>query len=190
MRFTEPVFDVSGDYVDVGRYLSGEPECMVDWPLQPTSAVGRVITLCAPVTWSGAVSDETIVRRGQVITALALALSRLGHNVELWADRTNTSHSGARRTKIRVLVKGANDVLDPAKVLFAYAHPSMLHGLAWTYDRTWPQAFESAVQRRPTDPDRDLPEGTIYLPALSSDHDVPDAHAALREFIAQLGLLA
>lgn len=183
------MFDVSGDYMDIGRYLSGEPENMVSWPLQPTSAVGRVITLCVPVSWSGAVSDATVSRRGQVITALALALSRLGHNVELWADRCNTSHDGARRTKIRVLVKGTDDVLDPAKIMFAFAHPGVLHSLAWALDRTWPREYGAAVQCLPTNPDRDLPEGTLYLPALRSDRDVPAAEA-LKGYLGQLGLLA
>src|SRR6266704_3583274 len=41
-----PTFDVCGVDVDVARYLSGEPECMVDYPLTPIVKAGRVITLC------------------------------------------------------------------------------------------------------------------------------------------------
>ena len=46
--FNDPVWDVTGSSVDVGAYLAGTPECMVDYPLTVTSKVGRVITLCAP----------------------------------------------------------------------------------------------------------------------------------------------
>src|SRR6266567_585901 len=55
-----PVFDVAGGDVDVARYLSGEPECMVDYPLTPTSKVGRVITLCVGLNTSIAISEETV----------------------------------------------------------------------------------------------------------------------------------
>src|SRR5579859_5905356 len=110
----QPVWDVSGAEVDVARYLSGEPECMIDFPLSKTSKSGRVVALCASIGVSGSVSPSTIQRRGKLITAFALALSRLGHSSELWADL-----SGANGFRIRILVKGANDELDPAAVMFA-----------------------------------------------------------------------
>src|SRR5579872_114125 len=73
----QPVWDVSGAEVDVARYLSGEPECMIDFPLSKTSKSGRVISMCASISVSGSVRPDTIQRRGQVITALAMALDRL-----------------------------------------------------------------------------------------------------------------
>jgi len=40
------------------------------------------------------------------------------------------------------------------------------------------------------DPARDLPDGTIYLPSLRSDHDVPEADQFLKQYLGELGLLA
>src|SRR6266566_2279928 len=77
--FNQPVWDVTGAQVDIGAFLAGTPECMIDYPLTETSKVGRVITLIASISVSASVSADTIARRGRVITALALALSRLGH---------------------------------------------------------------------------------------------------------------
>lgn len=183
------VYDVTGDSVDIGRYLSGEPECMIDFPLQPTSVVGRIITLVIPVTFSGSVTDETYQDRGRVVTAFALALSRLGHACEIWIDRRNCAHSGKRETRIRTLVKGADDTLDPSRIMFALAHADVLRGLCWTLDSEWPSSHESAVQRTPTSPDpADYPEGAMVLPVLYSAVNVPDAADQLRSWLVQVGL--
>src|SRR5579872_461703 len=125
----QPVWDVSGAEVDVARYLSGEPECMIDFPLSKTSKSGRVIALCASVIYSSTLSEESVKRRGRLIAALAMALSRLGHSTELWADVSTTYRSTDSR--IRVLVKGVDDEIDPAAIMFAYAHPAMLRILGF-----------------------------------------------------------
>lgn len=182
--FNQPVWDVTGAQVDVGAYLAGTPECMVDYPLSETSKAGRVIALCASISYSSAVGSESIKLRGRTMVALAMALSRLGHNTELWADLSG-GH-GDREFRIRVLVKGANDELDPARVMFAYAHPAMLRQLhfAALEGRGWPS------NQLVMPPKRDLPEGTIYLPELVSAHDMPEADEFLRAHLGELGLLA
>jgi hypothetical protein len=193
LKVTEPVYDVSGDSVDIGRYLSGEPECMVDFPLQPTSDVGRVITLCASVGYSAAIDADVIRRRGQVIVAFALALSQLGHNVECWADTSGSR--GDRKFHVRTLVKAADDTLDPARIMFAYANPGMLRNLSFAIYDQFPGEFRQAFgpntgRGMPIAPKQDHPEGTVYLPELLSGTNVPDAHEQLRELLGQVGLLA
>jgi hypothetical protein len=181
-----PVWDVTGAEVDVARYLSGEPECMIDFPLAKTSKSGRIIALCASITYSGAIGPDTIRRRGATMVALALALSRLGHNTELWADLSGTPMGSGGDVRIRVLVKGANDELDPSKVMFAFAHPAMLRMLGFA-------AIEGLGRDThicPIPPRKDLPEGTIYLPEICSERDVPEADEFLRAHLGELGLLA
>lgn len=194
-----PVWDVSGAMVDVGEYLAGVPECMIELPPAPTTRYGRVVTLCASVSVSGAVGESTLVARGKVITALALELSRLGIATELYADMSASEHWGGGRTghkyRARVLVKGPNDILDPAKILFTYAHPGMLRVLALTAMHGLPDNFKRAlgVSRAggygiPLAPEHDLPEGTIYLPELCTDRDY-DAATELRTYMTELGLV-
>lgn len=182
-------YDVAGGVVDVGRYLSGEPECMIDYPLQPVSTSGKVVTLVASVSYSGSVKADTIIRRGEVITALALALSQMGHNSELWADIS--SNNGSVTTRFRVLVKGAGDAIDPARILFAFAHPAMLRKLGFAMIDNCPGDFKGmSTWSTPIPPREDLPEGTIYLPELRTKQDIPDAHEELKRLLGQIGLLA
>lgn len=180
-----PMWDVAGDEVDVGRFLSGEPECMIRFPVTRTSTAGRVITMCASMSYSGSISAATIRKRGQAIVALAMALSKLGHNTELWMDLTGQAGKGT--VKVRVLVKGANDELDPARIMFAFAHPAMLRQLGFAAIGL---LGYSPAGTMPVPPERDLPEGTIYLPELRSSHDVPNADQFLRKYLGELGLLS
>lgn len=182
--FNQPVWDVTGAQVDIGAFLAGTPECMIDYPLTETSKVGRVITLCASVSYSGSVYASTIQRRGQTMVALALALSKLGHSSELWADLSGGSGTG--EFHIRVLVKSASDELDPARVMFAFAHPAMLRVLG--FSAIFGMGKSTLVT--PSAPVKDLPEGTIYLPEVCSDRDVPQAAAFLRKYLDEIGLLA
>jgi hypothetical protein len=192
MRFTEVAYDVCGDSVDIGRYLAGEPECMMDWPLQPTSAVGRVITLCASVSASGSVDSSDLIERGQVIAALALALSHIGHSIELWVDASSEASDGSgKTTRQRILVKGANDTLDPARILYAFAHPSMLRRLVFAgymndEDESRRLHPDSA---HPVAPLEDLPEGTLYLRHLLTGTGAPNADQELKRYLGELGLL-
>ena len=182
---------VSGCEVDVARYLEGEPENMIDYEMIQAPRNGRVITLCASGSVSWAVSRDTINRRGYIITALALALSRIGFATELWLD---LSASGAGEAHMRVLVKGPNDELDPARVMYAYAHPSMFRSIGFGIMHDLPEEWQEKIgvgsyYGYPLNPAHDLPEGTLYLPCLKTSGDVPDADQALLGYMRELGIV-
>ncbi len=182
----EMLYDVSGAVVDVERYLSGEPECMVSFPLTTEPHEHQVISLCASIAVSGSVSAETLTRRGQVITAFALRLAELGIGTELYADLTGRPRVVGRQTSHVVLVKGATDLIDPARILFAYAHPGMLRQLGFA--AIVKDGF-SPVGTTPSPPVKDLPDGTIYLPELLTKSRLPNAADALRDLMRQAGLI-
>jgi len=77
------VWDVSGDYVDVPAYLSGEPECMTyeesdDDPSAP-------IRIWVNVLPSGGISSAQLSKHGAVISALAMVLQQARSNVKVTA---------------------------------------------------------------------------------------------------------
>lgn len=188
--FNQPVWDVTGAMVDVGAYLAGTPECMIDYPLTETSKVGRVITLVASISVSGSVSADTIARRGRLIVALALALARLGHATELWISNHNSISAPGAETRIKV--KGVNDEIDPSVIMFAYAHPAVQRRLMFAVAEGYPGKWRRRTKMgRPMPPTTDgLPEGTIVLPEICSDRDIPQADEFLRRYLGELGLLA
>lgn len=186
-----PTYDVAGGECDIDRYLVGVPECMIEYPPMTVSKVGRVVTFCASTCYSGSQSAESVIRRGQAIAACALALLETGHAVELWADM---SVSDKRTVSHRVLVKGAHDVIDPSRIIFAYAHPAMLRQLFFAATFHLPSDWLSAISAgggwgAPTKPVQDLPEGTIYLPELKYGQDVPDADKFIIQTLKDIGLV-
>lgn len=184
---------VAGSEVDVARYLSGEPECMIEYEPVATPRYGRVIVLCSSISVSGSVSTETIKRRGHAVAALAFALANMGFSTELWVDMTSKARNGDLDST-RVLVKGANDEIDAARIMFAFAHPGMMRALAMPAMHEWPEDKQKAHgvgnnYGKVTDPIKDLPEGTIYLPSVCSDRDVPDADKELARYLSELGIV-
>lgn len=175
----ESFLDVSGMSVDIGRYLEGEPECMTDFTLAPVPAAGNVITLCASICYSASVTPAEITRRGYGIAALAFALHRIGFALELWADISIDRGNQGNRT--RILVKGPNDELDVSRIMFAYAHPGMFRGLGFGAPN-----FHHGM---PIDPEEDLPEGTIYLPAVWTADGIVPPYSMVVDTLRDLGII-
>lgn len=189
-----PRFDVYGGYADVGRFLSGEPECMVDWEPIPTPKAGRVITLVSSVSALGHVSAESMRKRGYVAAALAFALSRMGFATELWADSSAHGRSENNVCRTRVLVKGPNDELDPARIMFAYAHPAMMRALSLPSRHAFPEQWIKRMgigvgYGSSVNPKEDMPEGTIYLPCLRDEGLFEDTAAYLLAYLRVLGIV-
>ena len=187
----EPTWDVSGGSVDVGAFLSGVPECMIEYPINPVASIGRVVTICTSVSASGAVDGEELIKRGTMITALAMLLETLGYNTEIWADMS--ASGGGYKLHERVLVKSANDMIDASRVAFAVANPSFLRVLAFASMHNLPADFQRGLgvgcgYGSPTRPESNLPEGTLYMNEVYGYTNY-DAKAELVTNLRKLGII-
>ncbi len=186
--------DVSGGEVDIDNFLAGIPEHMIEYTLTEMPKVGRVITLVSSSSVSFAVSRKTIEKRGRLIAALAVALSRLGFALELWSDMTLGTWEDKSEARIRTLVKGASDDLDIGRVMYAFTHPSMFRALGLAAMHKMPRTLWSTFSLGgsygiPAGPWQDMADGTIYLPQMLTDRDIPDADVKLREIMRELGII-
>ncbi|GAA2399225.1 phage protein [Actinomadura vinacea] len=196
-----PAWDVTGSEVDIGAYLSGEPECMVDAVPQRLSARGRVVTFLVPAGYTNTTPHSAIHNRGVALAALCSSITASGHSVEIWSafgpyvSPTDRFASAAR-------VISAAEPLDMGRLMFVMAHPAMLR-------RLWLAVWDSAAEPiagRMRDNDygypphdcypEDLPEGITnpyVLPYLSPDdpqwETTDTALAWCREMFTSLGLL-
>jgi hypothetical protein len=197
----QPTWDVAGAEVDIGRYFANEPECMMEFPLTKVSRQGRVITLVASIGAQVQVTPEAIIQRGQLAVALALALGRLGHAVEIWADWSGCAlkKKFPQTAYHRVLVKSVDDELDPATVMFALAHPAMLRALSFGvrdgYPGDWKVPYSAAKARGASCSRRAsdiawFPEGSIFLPEMTRKYTPAQVTAFIHQHLDKLGLLA
>jgi len=92
-----PRYDVAGGEVDIGRYLAGEPESMVEYALQPLSRAGRVLRLQVEVSQSWRVAAATIRAIGNAVVALADGLRVRGVGLEIAVTAQVTGETPGHR---------------------------------------------------------------------------------------------
>lgn len=141
-KASSPAFDfsyqVAGQEVDMGRYVAGDPECMMLPVPIHVMKTGRIIKLVVPITTSASTDKEEILKRGASVMALVDILWRLQHPAEIWASYSCHGYGGTNRASYNVKVQGANDSKDKGRVMFALAHPMMLRRLFFAYADTRP----------------------------------------------------
>ncbi|MET9558018.1 hypothetical protein [Streptomyces sp. NPDC006645] len=196
-----PTWDVTGSEVDVGAYLSGAPECMVDSVPQRISARGRVVTFLVPAGYVNTTPHSVIYHRGVALAALCSSIIAAGHSVEIWSGFCAYVSDTDRYAAVARVISPA-EPLDMGRLMFVMAHPAMLR-------RLWFAVWDSApraVARRMHDSRYGTPPNTCYpedlptgitepyiLPHLSPEdrqwESVDSALSWCREMFTGLGLL-
>ncbi len=138
----EPTWDVTGSEVDVGAYLAGVPECMVDAVPRRTSTRGRVVTFVVPATYLNTTPHELVRNRGIALATLCAAIIGAGHSVEIWSGWSCMVGPDRHTAMARVI--SAGEPLDVGRLVFAVAHPLMCRRLWFA---VW-DAQERALARR------------------------------------------
>ena len=123
-------FAVTGAVVDVGRYLGGEPECMIDFIPEPSSRMGRVVKILVNGSASSRIDGDDIIKRGVVVCALVDCIHKLGMGVEVYVEfPTNDKHINDPKGNVHTALVKLHDsqqMLDINNLMFALCHPAML----------------------------------------------------------------
>lgn len=119
------IYDHSGDEVDVGRFLSNEPENMIQYTVMEDNS-SKLINLIANITFSSAVDTVTIYNRGACIVTLINKLEDLGYKVKLDLFFSVQSKKTDRYFDILIEVKEYADALDLDRIAYCLCHPSFL----------------------------------------------------------------
>ncbi len=132
-RSSSYTFDLVGEYVDIGRHLSGEPECFGTEVTDGSSVSRPVVKIVANLAASGSISPRSLFVRGAAIVAAIDILEALGRRVEVWvAHGSATRRGGGATHESHVLVKSADQPLDVDRLSFAVAHPACLRRLCFS----------------------------------------------------------
>ena len=133
-----PTLDVSGSDVDIDRYLSSEPECMLDYPLGEKDI--RSISVLIPICFSSLVKATTARMRGIAVAAALEELHRQGITATVYAYLYIT---GTHGNKAVTLVKLADTrvAYDAARVAYGVGHPTMLRQLFFGYEDGWESQY-------------------------------------------------
>ena len=142
-------FDVTGAYVDVATFITGDPECWVEIVEEPMPVNGRVAKLLVQGSASWAVDAKMIQARGAAVCALADALARSGIYLEVWQEFTVTHRIKGKQRQTTdataICIKAASDPLDIDLLMFPLGHPSMFRRLIFDM---WERAMTPAQRKR------------------------------------------
>lgn len=116
-----PVFDVTGEMLDVGMFMSGEPECFHSEMMQP--ADDKIIRIGFNPAVHAGVEAAQVKAVGAGLIAAVQSLENAGYELHLDAIDCSRSHKHFHLCNI-ITLKKAGEVMDRQQVLFAAAQPA------------------------------------------------------------------
>lgn len=125
-------YGVEGDWVDVGRLLTGDPECCGTWEVQGDDRNDKVIKIIANVSVSWKVRQETIFARGAACLAAVDILECLGRRVELWVSIGIRDYRNGY-SETHVLAKPASQPVDTDRLAFVLCHADMFRRILFAH---------------------------------------------------------
>lgn len=158
-------FDVVGDYVDVGRFLTGEPECCGQYRDDADATCqSRVVKLVANVSAIGSVQSESIFSAGAAIFAAVDILESLGKRVELWLGSGSERHGDRKRLQVLVKLKEASQPFDADRVAFWLCSNASLRRMFFSVEQDHGYSPDNSI----TTP-LELADGSIVTPEVQRD---------------------
>lgn len=154
-------YDVTGSAVDIGAYLSGQPECFTVWEEtdEYREGKGKVVKIVVNAAASSGVTPEVLFLRGACVVALADSLERAGRRVEIHLVMNS---SGA---EYRVLIKRADQPVQLDQLAFSIASPAAFRRVGFAVMERWPSEVQSQVGYSYGMPHTSEMQGDIILPS-------------------------
>jgi len=126
-------YEVSGDWLDVGRYLDGEPECFGIEVNDGEIVSQKVVSLRLNNTVSAAVTTEQIIRRGLTVLLAVDLLEACGLRVEVIVCQATYYYGTKDHREMNLTIKDANQPVDIDRLAFWIAHPSAFRRFGFSY---------------------------------------------------------
>jgi len=132
-------YDLAGHEVDFDRYLSGEPECMIDDIFTEQPHNGKVFTMLvdSTLTWDNDADD--VAKRGAVLCALVEAFDMLGFQLEIigeWTLRPKDNAPGF--ASILTRFNNAGEPMDIDTMMFALGSPDWFRRIGFGFGEREP----------------------------------------------------
>lgn len=192
----EAKWDVSGDWIDIGRFVTGEPEVFgeyVETEVQRTATPPKIIRIVVNVCVSAGVDTGVIIKRGAAMTALVTALERHGRRCEIDVVAPNQMGYNSQRFDLVIRAKEAGEPMQLDKMVFLMAHPAILRRLIFS---SWEHGNRDATPSRHSGYGRvaEMPDdqrGDIYLGGADlrrGNWDLKSAEAWILNTLAEQGI--
>lgn len=119
------VYDYAGDNVDVGRYLSGEPECMASLRKKGKP----IINILVNITVAHYVTRQAIINRGKAILEIMSGLESNGYGVDITIVNIVKGCRDSDLHTVTVKVKDSKEYFNLHSLAFWLVSPSAFRRL-------------------------------------------------------------
>lgn len=113
------VYDVSGSYPDVGKYLTGEPENMVQFITEEDEKKISVI-VNGSISWR--IEQKVQFNKGAAIVSLVSKLEDLGYRVQVTLLYCVTSSNIDMRHDLKIVIKEYHEQIDIDRFAFIFCN--------------------------------------------------------------------
>jgi len=124
------VYDTAGAMVDVGVFMTGDPECMIDFAEQIQHK--PVIKIGFDICVNAGIKPNEMVRKGAVMLALVEALEFAGVAVELHGFNFNEGNQSRSFFFEDIVFKRSDEPLDIDRMAFCMAFPGFLRQISFS----------------------------------------------------------
>jgi hypothetical protein len=171
-----PVFCEEGDEVAVDRFLDGESDHWLTFPMQQVTGQGRVAKIRVNITASAAVPASLLEKKGAAVCMLVDALENAGIRCEIISEICAEASRHQILTTFRL--KELSEALDMDRVAYWLAHPAAFRRIGFgLIERICPKehwGHFSCGYGRPADHTAEQ-EDEIYFPCSMYANDVDEA---------------
>jgi hypothetical protein len=125
-------WDVVGIMPDIPEFLSGEPDCMINWS---DDAATPIVRIGLEGSYSAGNSGSYAVNLGGALLSLIDALECAGYMVELTVAFRGIGGWGDEGIAVNtdIIVKTTDEYTDVSRVGYAVAHPAFFRKLYFRY---------------------------------------------------------
>lgn len=140
----KPTFQVSGGVVEMGLYMEGIPECMIDFE---QIEAHRFVHLILGVTEAGGIDSNQILNRAAAMCSIVDGLESDNYRIKVSLAVTSEKFAGGSHSIMTfVEVKGYKDIMSVAN-LAGVLHTSFFRRILWANDEGKPEAKDRNVGR-------------------------------------------
>lgn len=164
-RSRTPIYDVCGERPEIGRFLTGIPNCMSRRVIRESSK-RPIIDIVINASYSSSVSANTIMNYGAAIAIVIDELEDMGFSVGLHVGAANAYKDNGNTYGCLVEVKRAGERMDLDRLVFFTANPAFLRRFVFAYWETKYEGtggFQYGYGRIDEMEEKNYPEDAVYF---------------------------
>lgn len=131
---------IAGGAVDLGAFLSGAPDCMIE--RSTTESPRRIVRVGVRINAACAVSAKEMAERGCAVGAIVRLLTLQGFSVGV--DAVAASEHKIK-SHLTITLKAPGEYLDPSILAFWIGHPAALRRCVFRIQEEYPETTARAL---------------------------------------------